>query len=68
MPLHFPQGDFLDRNLAAISIVVPEGSTGGPEAIGSGPFKLEAYEPGKSIRLVRNEDYWAVRHCWTGWK
>lgn len=58
VPLHFPQGDFLDRNLATISIVVPEGSTGGPEAIGSGPFKLEAYEPGKSIRLVRNEDYW----------
>ncbi len=59
VPLHAPQGDFLDRNLATISIVVPEGSTGGPEAIGSGPFKLEAYEAGKSIRLVRNEDYWA---------
>ena len=59
VPLHFPQGDFLDRNLATISIVVPEGTAGGAEAIGSGPFKLEAYEPGKSIRLVRNEDYWA---------
>ena len=59
VPLHFPQGDFLDRNLAMISIVVPEGTTGGAEAIGSGPFKLEAYEPGKSIRLVRNENYWA---------
>ena len=48
VPLHSPQGDFLDRNLATISIVVPEGTAGGAEAIGSGPFKLEAYEPGKS--------------------
>ena len=58
VPLHSPQGDFLDRTLAMVSIVVPEGSTGGPNAIGSGPFKLEAYEAGKSIRMVRNEDYW----------
>ncbi len=58
VPLHSPQGDFLDRTLAMVSIVVPEGSTGGPDAIGSGPFKLEAYEVGKSFRMVRNEDYW----------
>ena len=58
VPLHAPQGDFLDRTLATMSLVIPEGSTGGPEAIGSGPFKLEAYESGKSIRMVRNEDYW----------
>ena len=58
VPLHSPQGDFLDRSLAMVSIVVPEGSTGGPDAIGSGPFKLEAYEAGKSIRMVRNDDYW----------
>lgn len=58
VPLHTPQGDFLDRTLATMSLVVPEGSTGGPGAIGSGPFKLEAYESGKSIRMVRNEDYW----------
>lgn len=58
VPLHTPQGDFLDRTLSAISLVVPEGSVGGPGAIGSGPFKLEAYEAGKSIRLVRNDAYW----------
>lgn len=58
VPLHSPQGDFLERNLATVSLVVPEGSIGGPGAVGSGPFKLEAYEPGKSIRLARNEDYW----------
>lgn len=59
VPLYTPQGDFLERTLATLSIVVPEGSIGGTNAIGSGPFKLEAYEAGKSIRLVRNEDYWA---------
>lgn len=58
VPLHSPQGDFLDRSLATMSLVIPEGSIGGADAIGSGPFKLEAYESGKSIRLVRNDDYW----------
>ncbi|MCY3657729.1 MAG: ABC transporter substrate-binding protein [Caldilineaceae bacterium] len=58
VPLHSPQGDFLERTLATISLVVPEGTVGGQDAIGSGPFKLEAYEAGKSIRLVRNADYW----------
>ena len=58
VPLYSPQGDFLDRSLAMVSIVVPEGSIGGPNAIGSGPFMLEAYEAGKSIRMVRNDDYW----------
>jgi len=58
VPLHSPQGDFLDRSLSTMSLVIPEGSIGGTEAIGSGPFKLEAYEAGKSMRLVRNEDYW----------
>ena len=58
VPLYTPQGDFLVRTLSTVSLVVPEGSMGGPGAIGSGPFKLEAYEPGKSIRMVRNEDYW----------
>ena len=58
VPLHSPQGDFVSRTLAVVSIVVPEGSVGGPDAIGSGPFKMEAAEPGKSIRLLRNDDYW----------
>ena len=58
VPLHSPQGDFLDRSLSTMSLVIPEGSIGGAGAIGSGPFKLEAYESGKSIRLVRNDDYW----------
>ena len=58
VPLRSPQGDFLERTLATMSLVVPEGSIGGPDAIGSGPFKLETYEAGKGMRMVRNEDYW----------
>ena len=57
VPLLFPQGDFLE-SIATISIIVPEGTAGGPEAVGSGPFRLDAYEAGKSMRLSRNDDYW----------
>ena len=58
VPLTIPRGDFLDAELAISSFVLPEGSIGGPEAIGTGPFKLDAYEASSSIRMVRNEDYW----------
>ncbi|MCC6791664.1 MAG: ABC transporter substrate-binding protein [Thermomicrobiales bacterium] len=27
-------------------------------AVGTGPFKLETYEPGSQIVMVKNEDYW----------
>ena len=31
--------------------------------VGTGPFKLEAYEPGSRVELVRNDDYaWAPEH------
>lgn len=58
VPLTIPRGDFLDAELAISSFVLPEGSIGGPEAIGTGAFKLEAYEASSSIRMVRNADYW----------
>ena len=58
VPLTIPRGDFLDAELAISSFVLPEGSLGGPEAIGTGAFKLEAYEASSSIRMVRNADYW----------
>ena len=38
VPLYSPQGDFLERTLATVSVIIPEGSTGGADAIGSGPF------------------------------
>ncbi len=58
VPLTVPRGDFLDAELSITSIVLPEGSIGGPGAIGTGPFRLEAFEAGSSIRMVRNADYW----------
>jgi peptide/nickel transport system substrate-binding protein len=30
----------------------------GEGPVGTGPFKLESYEPGSLIRYVRNDDYW----------
>lgn len=31
--------------------------------VGTGPFKLESYEPGSRVELVRNDDYdWAPEH------
>lgn len=60
VPLNVPRGDFLDAELSLWSIVVPEGSLGGEGAIGSGPYKLEAFEAGSSTRMVRNDDYWGT--------
>jgi peptide/nickel transport system substrate-binding protein len=36
--------------------VGPEGM--GKKPIGSGPYKVEALEPGKSVTLVKNTEYW----------
>ncbi|MEM9563307.1 MAG: ABC transporter substrate-binding protein [Actinomycetota bacterium] len=58
VPLTAPRGDFLDAELAIWSAIVPDGSLGGADAVGSGPFKLEAFEAGQSTRMVRNDDYW----------
>jgi peptide/nickel transport system substrate-binding protein len=29
-----------------------------PTIVGNGPYRLERYEPGRLIHLVRNDDYW----------
>ena len=31
------------------------------QAVGTGPFRLDAWEPGRHARLVANDDYWAGR-------
>ena len=34
------------------------GETYSEHPVGTGPFKFESYEPGSSIKFVRNDDYW----------
>ena len=36
--------------------IIPEGNT--DEGIGTGPFKLEEFEPAVSATLIKNENYW----------
>jgi peptide/nickel transport system substrate-binding protein len=36
----------------------------GKGAIGTGPFKFEAYVPGDQIVFVRNDDYWGEKPSW----
>jgi peptide/nickel transport system substrate-binding protein len=33
----------------------------GTEPVGTGPFKFDKWEPGKSVRLVRNDSYWGTK-------
>ncbi|MFI6588072.1 ABC transporter substrate-binding protein [Embleya sp. NPDC050493] len=51
------------RNLAFVAptkfVSTPEGRAALKRTpIGAGPFKLTAWEPGKDLRMVRNENYW----------
>jgi peptide/nickel transport system substrate-binding protein len=45
------------------AVILPSGYTGGYEAtfIGTGPFKLERYEPRVGASFVRNPDYWGEK-------
>ncbi len=41
--------------------IVPEGSdpaTGAGESVGTGPFRVVAFEPGRRVELERNRSYW----------
>lgn len=63
---------FYFKNLTVIADVgytpiVPKHAYGDPkkkmnkEVLGSGAYKLEAYDRGKSITLVRNKDWWGFK-------
>ncbi|BBL65144.1 ABC transporter substrate-binding protein [Methanosarcina mazei] len=41
-----------------MSIVSPEASDLDKEPVGTGPFMFVSFEPGASIELVKNPDYW----------
>lgn len=45
------------------SSVGPEGFAAAP--IGSGPYSFTSWEPGTSIELTRNPDYWGEEAQWT---
>lgn len=60
LPMRRPRGDLVDSTLGLISFVFPAGTTDADwvRGIGSGPFRLAAYEAGASTRMVRNDEYW----------
>ncbi len=41
-----------------VSIVSPDADDLGTEAVGTGPFKFVDFEPGVSLSVVRNDNYW----------
>jgi peptide/nickel transport system substrate-binding protein len=50
-------------NLSFVAIV-PDGATTGTletSPVGTGPWRVEAWEPGRELRLRRNERYWGER-------
>lgn len=60
LPMHAPFGSFPEQ-LAAIwwvMYVPPAGWKKGDKAIGTGPFKLESFTPGRESVFVRNPNYW----------
>ncbi|PWC27782.1 ABC transporter substrate-binding protein [Teichococcus aestuarii] len=62
----------LPVELGAISIIsrhAGEGATtedynSGKAAIGTGPYRLQAYRPGDRAELVRNDAYWGGKEPW----
>jgi peptide/nickel transport system substrate-binding protein len=60
VPMHLPFGSFPEQ-LAAIwwvMYVPPAGWKKGDKAIGTGPFELKSFTPGRESVFVRNPNYW----------
>lgn len=56
-----PHADFPMLMLHYSMYIIPEGSSAeeiGTLGIGTGPFRLESFNPGSTTRLVANENYW----------
>lgn len=58
LPTTRPRSDLVESVLAQMSMVFPEGTTDFTQPIGSGPFKVESFDPDTGAVLVRNDDYW----------
>ncbi len=58
---------FLNLDVISGMAILPKTAYGNPsnhmahEIVGSGPYKLERYEIGKQIVLVRNDDWWGFK-------
>ncbi|MEV0368321.1 ABC transporter substrate-binding protein [Streptomyces sp. NPDC050636] len=53
-----PTAEFPDILAAFGAYIVPEGTGSFAEPVGSGPFRLVSFSPGKSTVLRRFDDYW----------
>lgn len=58
LALRRPRADFAEAVLAMSSLVFPEGTTDFAKGVGSGPYRLAATDPGSSVQLRANADYW----------
>ena len=56
--LRAPYAEFPNATAALGTWIVPEGAQEFAHPVGSGPFRFESFEPGRSFRVVRNPDYW----------
>lgn len=54
----------LPHDLASIRIVQASAADAGAWHIGTGPFKLKQFVPGKFVLLERNDNYWGVKPAW----
>lgn len=57
VPLTRPRADFMEL-LEGICYVFPKGITDFTKPVGSGPFQVVSYEPGKSAVLKAYQHYW----------
>ncbi|MFC8454630.1 ABC transporter substrate-binding protein [Kitasatospora sp. NPDC057223] len=56
--LRRPYAEFPNVLAAFGAYIVPDGADGFTGPVGSGPFRFVSFEPGRSLLLARNPDYW----------
>ncbi|MBX2886757.1 MAG: ABC transporter substrate-binding protein [Granulosicoccus sp.] len=63
----------MGNDVSTVTIVSNEGGcqgttaeyNDGTAAVGTGPFKFVSYQPGDSIVIERNDDYWGEKPMWS---